>query len=115
MQLRRFYSFLFITLGLFTFFLSPIAAPGHAHGLAYTNPITVTSRSYTVNFPKNIDLQAIANDPVSTINRASIVIDFSAVGGQEIHPIPLSKPGNTISVSWREDTTGGIHYDRHPF
>jgi Peptidase MA superfamily len=106
MQLRRFYISLCIALGLFTFFLSPIAAPGHAHGLAYTNPITVTSRSYTVNFPKNIDLQAIANDPVSTINRASIVIDFSAVGGQEIHPIPLSKPGNTISVSWREDTTG---------
>jgi peptidase MA superfamily protein len=107
MRLRRFYISLFIAFGLFTFFLSPIAAPGHAHGLAYSNPITVTSRTNTVHFPTYIDLQASANDPVSTINRASIVIDFSAVGGQEIHPIAISKPGNTISVSWREDTTGG--------
>ncbi len=106
MHLRRFYISLFIALGLFTFFLSPIAAPGHAHGLANTNPITVTSRTYTVHFPTSIDLKASAHDPVGTINRASIVIDFSAVGGQEEHPIPLSKPGNTITVSWSEDTTG---------
>src|SRR5579859_7477687 len=73
MQLRRFYISICIALSLFTFFLSPIAAPGHAHGLANTNPITVTSRTYTVHFPGSIDLQASANDPVSTITKASIV------------------------------------------
>lgn len=106
MLLRRFYISLFIALGLFTFFLSPIVTPGHARGLAYANPITVTSRTYAVNFPTFIDLKASANDAVSIINRASIVIDFSVGGGQETHPVSLSKPGNTISVSWREDTTG---------
>ena len=107
MLLRRFYIPVFVAIGLFTFFLSPIAAPGHAHGLAHINPITVTSRTYTVNFPTSIDLQASVNDPVGTINRASIVIDFSAGGGgPESHPIPLSQPGKNIAVTWHEDTTG---------
>ena len=106
MLLRRFYISLFIALGLFTFFLSPIATSGHASGLAYTNPITVTARTYTVHFPAYIDLKVSASDPVSTITRASIVIDFSVSGAQEEHPISLNKPGNSISVSWREDTTG---------
>ncbi len=106
MHLRRFYISLFIALCLFTFFLSPIASPGQAHGLAYTNPITVTSRTYAVNFPTYIDLKASASDPISTITRANIVIDFSVGEGPETHAVPLSKPGNTISVVWREDTTG---------
>src|SRR6266566_1644631 len=108
MLLRRFYISLLVALGLFTFFLSPIAAPRHVDGLALPdNPITVTSRTYKLHFPDSIDLSASANDTVGTINRASIVLAFSARGGaQEAHPIPLSKPGNTLSVSWREDTSG---------
>jgi hypothetical protein len=106
MPLRRFYISLFIALCLFTFFLSPITFQGKAHGLAYTNPITVTSRNYAVQFPNFIDLTASANDSVSTITSASIVIDFSIAEAPETHAITLNKPGNAISVSWREDTTG---------
>jgi len=107
MLLRRFYISLLIALILFTFFLSPIISQGVVHGLALSNnPIIVTSRSYSEHFPDYIDLNASAHDAASTINRASIVLTFSAGGAPETHTVPLNKPGNAISVSWREDTKG---------
>src|SRR5215471_11840101 len=99
MHLRRFYISLCIALCLSIFFLSPIAAPKHAHGLVYTNPITVTSRANAVHFPDYIDFKATASDAVSTITKANIIIDFSVGEGPESHAVPLSRPGNTISVS----------------
>jgi hypothetical protein len=106
MLLRRFYISLFIALVLFTFFLSPFVAPRIVHGLVLpNNPITVTSRTFSENFPDYIDLSANAHDAAGTINKASITLAFSA-GGQEVHTVPLNKPGNVISVTWREDTNG---------
>ena len=113
MLLRRFYISLLIALVLFTFFLSPIVASRVAHGLVLSNnPITVTSRSFSEKFPDYIDLSANAHDVAGTINRASIVLTFSAGGEQEEHTVPLNKPGNVISVSWREGTNGtnGSHF-----
>jgi hypothetical protein len=107
MHSRRFYISLCLALCLYIFFLSPIAAPKHANGLAYTNPIIVTSRANAVHFPDYIDFKATASDAVSTITKANIIIDFSVGGGPESHAVSLSRPGTTISVSWREDTTGG--------
>ncbi|HEX6108530.1 MAG TPA: peptidase MA family metallohydrolase [Ktedonobacteraceae bacterium] len=108
MLLRRFYISLLTALVVFTFFLSPIVAPRVVHGLVLSNnPITVTSRSFFEHFPDYIDLSANAHDAAGTINRASIVLTFSAAGAPEEHPVPLNKPGNVISVSWREDTSGG--------
>jgi hypothetical protein len=107
MLLRRFYISLFIALVLFTFFLSPIVAPRVVHGLVLANnPITVTSRTFSENFPDYIDLSANARDTVGTINKASIVLTFSSGEAQEVHTVPLNKPGNVISVTWREDTNG---------
>lgn len=106
MLLRRFYISFFIALCLSTFFLSPVAAPRHANALAYASPITITSRADTVNFPDSIDFKASASDPVSTITKANIIIDFSVGGGPESHAVSVSKPGNAISISWHEDTTG---------
>jgi hypothetical protein len=106
MLLRRLYISLFIALCIITILLSPLASLGKAQGLSSPNPITVTSRKYAVHFPDYIDLEASANDAVSTITNASIVIDFSIGEGPETHTIPLNRPGNAISVSWREDTTG---------
>jgi hypothetical protein len=108
MLLRRFYISLLLVLICFTFFLSPSIAQGVVHGLALSNnPITVTSRSYSEHFPDYIDLSASAHDAAGTINRASIVLSFSAGGAPETHTVPLNKPGNAISISWREDTKGG--------
>lgn len=108
MLLRRFHISLLTALVVLTFFLSPIVAPRVVHALVLSdNPITVTSRSFFEHFPDYIDLSANAHDASGTINRASIVLTFSAGGAPEAHPVPLNKPGNVISVSWREDTSGG--------
>src|SRR6266853_1817926 len=107
MLLRRFSISLFIALILFTYFLSPIVAPRAVHGLVLSNnPITVTSRTFSENFPDYFDLSASVHDVTSTIKNATIVLSFSADGAQEVHTVPINKPGNVISVSWREDTNG---------
>jgi hypothetical protein len=108
MLLRRFYTSLFIALVFFTFLLSPLVSSRVVHGLSLSNnPITITSQTYSEHFPDYIDLNASANDAAGTINKASIVLTFSADGAPETHSVPLSKPGHAIFVSWREHTSSG--------
>src|SRR6266699_5463924 len=108
MLLRRFYISLFIALVIVTCLLSHLISPGVVHGLTIsTNPISVTSRTYSEHFPDYIDLKASVTDTAGTINQASIVLTFSADGESETHSVPLSKTGNAFVVSWREDTSHG--------
>jgi Peptidase MA superfamily len=112
MPLRRFYLSLVVTLSLCAMLLLPLYASTHAHALsAFSSPITVTSRTYAVHFPNFIDFNVSANDPISTIDRASIVINLSEKTTQELHTVPISKAAHTISVSWREDTSNS-HFIR---
>ncbi len=112
MPLRRFYLSLLVTLSLCTMLFLPVYASRHAHALsASSSPITVTSRTYIVHFPNFIDFNVSANDPISTIDRASIVINLSEKTTQELHIVPISKAVHRISVSWREDTSGN-HFIR---
>ncbi len=106
MPLRRHYRSLLLALCLCTLLLSPAAfAPRHAaHAQTLSGPITVTSRTYSVNFPDYIDLSVSASDPIGMIVRASLDIDLSA---QELHNVPIGKAGHTISTTWRESTSGG--------
>jgi hypothetical protein len=105
---RRFYISLFIALVFITFLLSQLVTPGIVHGLTFsTNPITVTSRTYTEDFPFYIDLTASANDRAGTIKQANIVLTFNPDGASETHAVPLSQKGNVFVVSWREDTSHG--------
>ncbi len=105
---RRFYISLFIALIFITFLLSQLVTPGIVHGLTFApNPITVTSRTYTEDFPSYIDLTASANDRAGTINQATIVLAFNPDGALETHAVPLSQKGNVFVVSWREDTSHG--------
>jgi hypothetical protein len=107
MLLRRCSISLFFALALFTFVPSLIIAPRVVHGLdSAHNPITVTSRSFSEHFPDYIELKASARDVAGTLNKASIVLTFSANGAPETHTVPLSKSGHVISVSWQEDTRG---------
>src|SRR6266700_6791470 len=109
MLLRRFYISLFIALVTVTCLLSLLISPGVIHGLTIsTNPISVTSRTYSEHFPDYIDLKASVTDTAGSINQASIVLTFSAGGESETHSVPLSKTGNAFFVvSWREDTSHG--------
>jgi len=105
---RRFYRTLFIALVFITFLLSHLVAPEIVHGLTFSsNPITVTSRSYSEHFPSYIDFKASASDSASTINQATIVLTSNLDGASEIHPVPLSQKGNVFVVSWHEDTSHG--------
>jgi Peptidase MA superfamily len=112
MPLRRLYLSLLVTLSLCAMLLLPVYASTHAHALSsFSNPITVTSRTYTVHFPNFIDFNASAEDPISTIDRASIIINLSEETTQELHTVPINKAAHTISVSWREDTSNS-HFIR---
>jgi Peptidase MA superfamily len=104
---RRFYLSLLVTLSLCAMLLLPVYASRHAHALSpSSSPITVTSRTYSIQFPNFIDFNVSANDPISTIDRASIVINLSEETTQELHTVPISKAAHTVSVSWRENTSG---------
>jgi hypothetical protein len=108
MLLRRFYISLFIALVIVTCLLSHLISPGVVHGLTFsTNPISVTSRTYSEHFPDYIDLKASVTDSAGTINQANIFLTFSAGGESETHVVPLSKTGHAFVVSWREDTSHG--------
>ncbi len=107
MPLRRLSISLPVVLCLCTFFLLPMVTPGHAHAQTLSSgPITVTSQKYSVQFPDFINFNISANDPASLIDRASIVITMSEGGPQELHAVPVSRAAHTISLSWREDTSG---------
>jgi len=92
MPLRRLYFPLPVALCLSILFLSFVIAPRYAHALASpSGPITITSRTYVVHFPSSIEINVSANDPISTIAKASIDIDLSVDAQQEIHTIPLTR------------------------
>lgn len=106
MLLRRVYISLFIVLISSTFLLSPLVAPRVVHAISLSNnPITVTTRTFSEQFPDYINFNANAYDATGIINRASIVLTFSSDGTSETHAVPLSKPGNVVSVTWHEDTS----------
>src|SRR5258708_6568791 len=106
MRLRRHYHLLLLALCLCTLLLSPAAfAPRHAQ--ASSSPITVSSRTYSVNFPDYIDLSVSASDPIGMIVKASLDIVLSDNSPQELHNVPIGKVGHTISTTWRENTSGG--------
>jgi len=108
MPLRRLYFPLPVALCLSILFLSFVITPRYAHALASpSGPITITSRTYVVHFPSSIEINVSANDPISTIAKASIDIDLSVDAQQEIHTIPINQAAHTISLSWHEDTSGG--------
>ena len=105
MRLRRHYRSLLLALFLCTLLLSPAAfAPRHAQ--ASSSPITVSSRTYIVNFPDYIDLSVSASDHIGMIVRASLDIDLSENLPPELHNVPIGKVGHTISTTWRENTSG---------
>ncbi len=59
MLLRRFHISLFIALVFMSMCMAHLLFPGIAHGLTRaTNPIIITSRTYTEHFPDSIDFQA---------------------------------------------------------
>jgi hypothetical protein len=83
-------------------FLSSLAFPAQA--LAASDPITITTQSNTISFPKGMDFYMKATDLSSTITEATITLNIES--GEEEHTIKISPPMRNISVHWHEKITG---------
>src|SRR5260370_7785394 len=106
MPLRRFFLPVPVAIFLSILFPSFVITARYAHVLALpSGPITITSRTYVVHFPSSIEINVSANDPISTIAKASIDIDLSVDAQQEIHTISINQAAHTLSLSWHEDTS----------
>jgi hypothetical protein len=83
--------------------LSPILFTSRA--LAASNPITVTSQTETVTFPRSIDFQVSATDSSSPIREALLTIIFFPVGAEQ-HQVTVNNPAQMLTLHWHEDTSG---------
>lgn len=83
--------------------LLPIAFTSPA--LAYSDPITVTSQTDTLAFPKNITFQMSASDAASPITQATLFIMYDEQGYQEQHQVTASPPAQHVTLHWQEDTS----------
>ena len=105
MLLRRISASLFIAFIFVCFLLSYLASPGIVHGLSFSSgQITVTSHTYSENFPYSFDIQASVQDTAGTLNQANIVLTFNPDPSSETHAGTISKQGNTYVVSWHQAT-----------
>ncbi len=85
--------------------LSPILFTSHAFALA--DPITVSSETDTVSFPKEIDFQVSVQDPSSTITQATLTLSSRAPHYFQVdRTVPISNPAQTLTLQWHEDITG---------
>jgi hypothetical protein len=73
------------------------------NAFAQSDPITVTSQTDTISFPKSIDFQMQASDISSSITSATLYIKFN--GSQETHQISANPPARKVALHWQEDTT----------
>jgi hypothetical protein len=90
------------------FFLS-LSFSSIAFAQSKSNPITMYSETDTMHFPNSIDFQMSAADVASPITEAIISITYNNYSGAfpSQHSIIINAPKNSISVDWKENTTGG--------
>ncbi|WP_220203107.1 peptidase MA family metallohydrolase [Reticulibacter mediterranei] len=72
---------------------------------AASDPITITSQTSTITFPKIIDFQVSARDNSSPIVQASIVLIVEG-DNQQQQAVTVSAPATSITLNWSKDTTG---------
>ena len=83
----------------FSFLAFPVRA------FASSDPITVTSQTSTVSFPKSIDFLVSARDTSAPITRATIYIMYNGQGIQELYPVAPATPSEVVTLHWHEDTS----------
>lgn len=91
---------------LYSIVLLPIAFSTR-HALAASDPITVTSETDTINFPKYIDFTLSASDTSSPITQAYIYIAFKErpYAPSVEYQVAINNPAQTITLDYRADTT----------
>lgn len=73
---------------------------------AASDPITVTSQTDTVTFPKQIDFQMSATDAAAPITQASIYISYNGVSSNTTRKVQIANFANTETLQWQEDISG---------
>ncbi len=72
---------------------------------AASDPITITTQTSTITFPKSIDFQVSANDSNSPIVQANIVL-IVADGNQQQQAVTVNAPATSMTLHWNKDMTG---------
>ncbi|MDQ2906513.1 MAG: peptidase MA family metallohydrolase [Ktedonobacteraceae bacterium] len=104
-SLRRIRSVcLLIAVCFCTSFLSFTVLNQPASASATSDPITITSQTATVSFPKRIDFQMSASDSSAAITQATLFIMFEN-GGYQQRTVTITS-GRTVAAHWLEGTGG---------
>jgi hypothetical protein len=83
----------------------PMLFPTRA--LAESNPIRVQSETQSGAFPNAITFQLTAHDTAGSISQATLLLTSNLPFYiDELHVVKIDHPSATITVTWREDTTG---------
>ena len=76
------------------------------HTLAAVNPITVTSQTDTISFPKSIDFQMSATDRSGNITKGTIFIKNSNTPYSMPLVVPVTTPAQSVTLNSHEDISG---------
>ncbi|GCE11356.1 peptidase MA family metallohydrolase [Tengunoibacter tsumagoiensis] len=88
---------LFLCIGLLLSFLSTTSAK------AADSPITITSQTTTVDFPKAIDFLLSAQDAHGSITQATLFIKYDGGSFAEQHVVKPDTTASTVHLSWHDD------------
>lgn len=72
---------------------------------AASDPITVSSQTSTITFPKGIDFQLSARDSASPIVQATIMLQVENDNPQQ-QAVTVNPPAQVITLRWHKDTGG---------
>lgn len=88
-----------------SFFMRSYAA--HA---ASTDPITITSQSSTLSYPKNIDFQVNAHDTGGNLQQATLYIKYNqSFSYTEQHDVTATKAGKDVTFTWLQNTANNAY------
>jgi Peptidase MA superfamily len=73
---------------------------------ASTDPISISSDTSNMTFPKSVDFHMSARDTSNTIIHATLYLEYNSEGYSEQHDIDINKPQRAVQVNWHEDTSG---------
>ncbi|GCE17886.1 hypothetical protein [Dictyobacter kobayashii] len=98
-------SFIHIT-GRLLIFLSIIIIilanlSSHAHAAVAAEPISVSSETATLNFPKSMDFQLDAHDAATPLELATLSLDFNYEHMTEVHAVAHTQ-AHDILFQWHE-------------
>lgn len=94
---------IFICCIFLAFLITTIQSP---RSLAAANPITITSQSDTVSFPKSIDFQVSATDSSANITMGTVYVKDSYTTYSTPHIVNVTNLAHTVTLHSYDDISG---------